>query len=629
MVCFKSQRGMNMPGFNYGGYGDGTGWSSESGGPAPGGGMHGNSGGQRGDNANSSNSVSQQISAIQNDQKLKQKVVNMLIAARKMNPEAKMILGSIAPSGVMQVTIEGVTSTQARQLGLGGLVMGYNASGVIGAVGEIDTGHRLNASGASTPRSETSVESFVNGQKPAGEWHAVAKDSWTGAGPVNVGLVNNAIKSVRIIKKGYVTGVLTPEEVMNKAEYKAMRQAFDSLPLAKQGEAVRQIVAAWSLAYQDFPVNLKKEMGRVTERIVDAINLALILNQTESRLSESQKNVDVANQIISDTVKAINDVNKKIAEKRNQQVSLTDLMNKKQKEVEDLKKIFKNHSYHRIRDAQREYDDARNKYALLASDINALQAQVSGLTARKQQAEQNKAAAEKAKADAAAKAAAEKAAAEAKAKAEAEKARKEAEEKANDEKAVLTKASEIIISVGDKAGEYLGDKYKVLSREIADNIKNFQGKTIRSYDEAMASVNKLMANPDLKINAADRDAIVNAWKAFDAEDMGNKFAALGKTFKAADYVMKANNVREKSIEGYQTGNWGPLMLEIESWVLSGIASAVALSFFSVAVGSLFITAGVSVTAVGLMGIIFAGFIGALIDDDFVDKLNNEIIRPAY
>ncbi|MCD6826628.1 pore-forming bacteriocin colicin R [Escherichia coli] len=629
MVCFKSQRGMNMPGFNYGGYGDGTGWSSESGGPAPGGGMHGNSGGQRGDNANSSNSVSQQISAIQNDQKLKQKVVNMLIAARKMNPEAKMILGSIAPSGVMQVTIEGVTSTQARQLGLGGLVMGYNASGVIGAVGEIDTGHRLNASGASTPGSETSVESFVNGQKPAGEWHAVAKDSWTGAGPVNVGLVNNAIKSVRIIKKGYVTGVLTPEEVMNKAEYKAMRQAFDSLPLAKQGEAVRQIVAAWSLAYQDFPVNLKKEMGRVTERIVDAINLALILNQTESRLSESQKNVDVANQIISDTVKAINDVNKKIAEKRNQQVSLTDLMNKKQKEVEDLKKIFKNHSYHRIRDAQREYDDARNKYALLASDINALQAQVSGLTARKQQAEQNKAAAEKAKADAAAKAAAEKAAAEAKAKAEAEKARKEAEEKANDEKAVLTKASEIIISVGDKAGEYLGDKYKVLSREIADNIKNFQGKTIRSYDEAMASVNKLMANPDLKINAADRDAIVNAWKAFDAEDMGNKFAALGKTFKAADYVMKANNVREKSIEGYQTGNWGPLMLEIESWVLSGIASAVALSFFSVAVGSLFTTAGVSVTAVGLMGIIFAGFIGALIDDDFVDKLNNEIIRPAY
>ena len=603
-----------MPGFNYGGYGDGTGWSSESGGPAPGGGMHGNSGGQRGDNANSSNSVSQQISAIQNDQKLKQKVVNMLIAARKMNPEAKMILGSIAPSGVMQVTIEGITSTQAKQLGLGGLVMGYNASGVIGAVGEIDTGHRLNASGASTPGSETSVESFVNGQKPAGEWHAVAKDSLTGAGPVNVGLVNNAIKSVRIIKKGYVTGVLLPEEVMNKAEYKAMRQAFDSLPLAKQGEAVRQIVAAWSLAYQDFPVNLKKDMGRVTERVVDAVNLALILNQISSGMSASQKDVDAANRIINETVKAINDVNLKIAEKKKQQVPLLSLMKQKQKEVEELKKVFKNHSYHRIRDAQRAYDDARNKNDLLVSDINALQAQVSGLTARKQQAEKNKAAAEKAKADA-------------KAKAEAEKAAAEA--KANNEKAVLTKASEIIISVGDKVGEYLGDKYKALSREIAGNIKNFQGKTIRSYDEAMASVNKLMANPDLKINAADRDVIVNAWKAFDAEDMGNKFAALGKTFKAADYVMKANNVREKSIEGYQTGNWGPLMREVESWVVSGIASAVALAIFSATLGAYLLAVGASAAVVGIIGIIIASFIGALIDDKFIDRLNNEIIRPAY
>ena len=202
-------------------------------------------------------------------------------------------------------------------------------------------------------------------------------------------------------------------------------------------------------------------------------------------------------------------------------------------------------------------------------------------------------------------------------------------QKQNNEKAVLTKASEIIISVGDKVGEYLGDKYKALSREIAGNIKNFQGKTIRSYDEAMASVNKLMANPDLKINAADRDVIVNAWKAFDAEDMGNKFAALGKTFKAADYVMKANNVREKSIEGYQTGNWGPLMREVESWVVSGIASAVALAIFSATLGAYLLAVGASAAVVGIIGIIIASFIGALIDDKFIDRLNNEIIRPAY
>ena len=56
----------------------------------------------------------------------------------------------------------------------------------------------------------------------------------------------------------------------------------------------------------------------------------------------------------------------------------------------------------------------------------------------------------------------------------------------------------------------------------------------------MASVNKLMANPDLKINAADRDIVNAHQEAFDAEGYwGNKFAALGKTLKAADYVMKS------------------------------------------------------------------------------------------
>ncbi|MBD4567652.1 hypothetical protein GUG69_24550, partial [Xanthomonas citri pv. citri] len=88
-----------------------------------------------------------------------------------------------------------------------------------------------------------------------------------------------------------------------------------------------------------------------TERVVDAVNLALILNQISSGMSASQKDVDAANRIINETVKAINDVNLKIAEKKKQQVPLLSLMKQKQKEVEELKKVFKNHSYHRIRDA--------------------------------------------------------------------------------------------------------------------------------------------------------------------------------------------------------------------------------------------------------------------------------------
>ncbi|WP_249826448.1 colicin-like pore-forming protein [Escherichia coli] len=293
----------------------------------------------------------------------------------------------------------------------------------------------------------------------------------------------------------------------------------------------------------------------------------------------------------SDMEKGSKMVRDLINEKQNQKNQIAEQISEKQKKIEEMKKVFKHHSYHGITDLERNVGELQEKYNQLDADIGKLNTYKNTLQS------------------------------------EIDKVNKIQE--GNDEKAVLTKASEIIISVGDKTGEYLGEKYKALSCEIADNIKNFQGKTIRSYDEAMASINKLMANPDLKINAADRDAIVNAWKAFDAEDMGNKFAALGKTFKAADYVMKANNVREKSIEGYQTGNWGPLMREVESWVISGIASAVALSFFSAIFGTFAMLGVFSTSLAGILAVILAGLVGALIDDNFVDKLNNEIIRPAY
>ncbi|EGF6448595.1 hypothetical protein ICZ76_003674 [Salmonella enterica subsp. enterica] len=194
---------------------------------------------------------------------------------------------------------------------------------------------------------------------------------------------------------------------------------------------------------------------------------------------------------------------------------------------------------------------------------------------------------------------------------------------------VLNKAAEVISDMGNKVGDYLGEAYKSLAREISDDIKNFQGKTIRSYDDAMASLNKVLSNPGFKVNRADSDALANAWRSLDAQDMANKLGNISKAFKVADVVMKVEKVREKSIEGYETGNWGPLMLEVESWVLSGIASTVALGIFSAMIGPVLLSVGVPTVAVGIMGIMTMVFIGSLINDKFADALNNEIIRPAH
>ncbi|MFJ5427662.1 colicin-like pore-forming protein [Pectobacterium actinidiae] len=200
--------------------------------------------------------------------------------------------------------------------------------------------------------------------------------------------------------------------------------------------------------------------------------------------------------------------------------------------------------------------------------------------------------------------------------------------KQEDEKETLMKASEMIADMGGKIAEHLGVKYKGISDEISEKIKNFQGKNIRNINDAIVSLNKVISNPKMKINQADKNAIINAWKHLDMKDMSNKLSNLGHAFKVADIVLKAEKIREKSIEGYETGNWKPLMLEVESWVLSGLAGSIALGIFSTLIAPLVLSAGLPATAVAITGILFASWVASLIDDNLVDKINNELIRPA-
>ncbi|EAW8184857.1 hypothetical protein HX52_21915 [Salmonella enterica] len=284
--------------------------------------------------------------------------------------------------------------------------------------------------------------------------------------------------------------------------------------------------------------------------------------------------------------KAISDVNQKISEMQKQLPLLEATMKEKQEKIEELKKMFRNHSYHGIRDAQRQYDEAMNKHKQLEDNITALKGTLSELEKKKE----------------------------------------------SDAKEALTKASELISAMGDKIGEHLGDKYKSVAKEIADDIKNFQGKTIRSYNDAMASLNKILSNPAMKVNQADKDALVNAWKQVNAQDIANKLGNLSKTFKVADIVLKVEKVREKSIEGYETGNWGPLMLEVESWVLSGVAVGVAMGILGYVAPVVAATVGLPVTAITIAGIIGISYLASFIDDKKADKINNEIIeiiKPSH
>lgn len=132
----------------------------------------------------------------------------------------------------------------------------------------------------------------------------------------------------------------------------------------------------------------------------------------------------------------------------------------------------------------------------------------------------------------------------------------------------------------------------------------------------------------MKVKQGDKQALINAMKSVNANDVANRFSHFGKFFKAADIVMKIDKIREKSIEGYNTGNWGPLVYEVESMVLSGVAAAVAIGFVT-GVLSLLALLGVPVLVTSVLAIVSfvaIAYYTSRINAEFAERFNNEVVR---
>lgn len=212
------------------------------------------------------------------------------------------------------------------------------------------------------------------------------------------------------------------------------------------------------------------------------------------------------------------------------------------------------------------------------------------------------------------------------AKAELELINKARNNQASD---ALTKASELISDMGEKLSALAGAKYKAVADDIANNIRNFQGKNIRSFNDAMNSLNKVLGNPSLKISAGDKAALSNAMAHINASDMANKLGNLSKGFRVAGLTQKVSNSLEKGAYGFKTGDWGPLMLEVESWVVAGLVASLAAPLVGAILALAFASVGLPTTAIVAGSIIATGIIAGFIDSTLVDKLNNAIISPAH
>lgn len=414
-------------------YGDGTPWSSERGEQLPR--PEGNNGNNN-NNSSPSTPQSKQVSAVQSDPVVREKLANLLIAVRALDPTAKVHLLGLSPSGTLSISIDNLDVDQASTLGLSGMLLGFKFSQGKLVLGEIETGHKL--TGTSSNNSGTT-------------------------GGID-GIISNADKATKPQAKP------TIEERASKlyGSDKVSRKALVNM-------------------YKE-----SKEKGAIPSKVKG------------------------------------------------------DLRKKVQMMLDEDKKI-----------------------------------------------------------------------------ADEEASKKQAE------KDLLIKTADLLQDTGEKISGIASSKYKSLAKEIADNIKNFQGKNIRSYNDAMKTLNRLASNPNMKINAKDKAALINAWKNVDKENMAARLANLSKAFTAAGWALKVGKVYEKSVVGYETNNWGPLVLEIESWVLSGITSAVALAALSAIVSTFLVVGSLPATAIMIGGVLLIAYAASLIDDKVAEKVNSQLIKAAW
>jgi len=166
--------------------------------------------------------------------------------------------------------------------------------------------------------------------------------------------------------------------------------------------------------------------------------------------------------------------------------------------------------------------------------------------------------------------------------------------------------------------KHILEKYGAnLSKTAQDLQANIAGKKIRNYSEALATFEKVRANPNLKLNAKDTQAVVESLNALDKASFADNVNRLGRAFGVVGNIVQAEAIREKTVIGFKTGDWKPLGLEIEALAvgkLAAFAAGIVFAGFFAMIGAPVIF---SVPAVALM----MAYATSYFDAKKVDEIN--------
>ena len=143
----------------------------------------------------------------------------------------------------------------------------------------------------------------------------------------------------------------------------------------------------------------------------------------------------------------------------------------------------------------------------------------------------------------------------------------------------------------------------------------------------MKTINKIIndPNPRMKLSNADKASVVKALKSFNLNTFASNFKNLGTSFKVADIVMKGQTIIDKTIIGFETGNWSPLMLEIETMAIGSVFSSATIGIVGAIITAYLAPSSLLASALTIAAVIAFSILASYIDTSLIEKINTYLV----
>lgn len=156
----------------------------------------------------------------------------------------------------------------------------------------------------------------------------------------------------------------------------------------------------------------------------------------------------------------------------------------------------------------------------------------------------------------------------------------------------------------------LGEQSAQVAQELAEVAK---GKQIRSVDDAMKAFDKYKDVLNKKYSVQDREAIANALKSINRDEVAKSFAKFSKAFGYTGKVVDAYDIFMVELpKAVKDDNWRPFFVKVESIFAGSVATAITAFAYSIILG----------TPIGILGFaLIIALVSAFVDEKLMEKIN--------